>query len=76
MHAPNKEIDLALNLTEAAVAIRMSESWLRREAAAGRFPHIRLGRRLLFRPAAVDAWLRAREQGAEPALASTDQDVP
>jgi excisionase family DNA binding protein len=64
MHTPHKEIDLALSLTEASAALRMSESWLRRECKAGRFPHVRCGRRLLFRPAAVDAWLQARERSS------------
>ncbi|MCE9547390.1 MAG: helix-turn-helix domain-containing protein [Planctomycetia bacterium] len=52
---------LALNVTEAAEEVRVSASWLRREAKAGRFPCVRLGRRLLFRPEAIQQYLAERE---------------
>lgn len=57
--------DLALSLDEAAAAIRMSTDWLRKECRHGRFPHVRLGRRLLFRPLAINAWLTRRETNAD-----------
>ena len=40
---------LLRDLSEAAGAVRLSESRLRQEVAAGRLGHVRVGRRLLFR---------------------------
>jgi excisionase family DNA binding protein len=40
---------LLRDLSEAAGALRVSESRIRQEVAAGRLAHVRLGRRLLFR---------------------------
>ena len=40
---------LLRDLGEAAGALRVSESRVRQEVAAGRLGHVRLGRRLLFR---------------------------
>ena len=40
---------LLRDLSEAAGTLRVSESRVRQEVAAGRLAHVRLGRRLLFR---------------------------
>jgi excisionase family DNA binding protein len=51
-----------LSLHEVARQLRMSAKTASRRIAAGDFPpHIKLGRLILFRRQAVDAWLRARE---------------
>jgi len=42
-------------------------AWIRAEARAGRIPHLRAGRRLMFNPDAVESILidRARQQAGE-----------
>ena len=41
---------------EAAQHLRVSKSWLYRQAAAGQVPVVRLGRSLRFRRTDLDAW--------------------
>jgi excisionase family DNA binding protein len=51
--------------TAAAARLGVPVTWLRAEAEAGRLPHIRIGKRLLFNPSAVERSLsdRASESG-------------
>ncbi len=48
----------------AAQRLGVPISFLRGEAEAGRLPHLRVGRRVLFDLAAVEAALRSRSMGA------------
>jgi excisionase family DNA binding protein len=48
-------------LNEAAAFLRVSPRMLRRWARDGRVPSSRLDRRLRFRRAALEAWLRENE---------------
>lgn len=50
-------------LRRAAVRLGVPAAWLREEAKAGRLPHLRVGRRLLFNPEVLELALieRARE---------------
>ena len=51
-----------LSLHEVARQLRMSVKTASRRIDAGDFPpHIKIGRLILFRRQAIDAWLRARE---------------
>lgn len=43
-----------LTVDEAAAALRVTSSWLKRQLAARKVPHIRLGRTAYFTPAQVD----------------------
>jgi excisionase family DNA binding protein len=45
--------------------LRVSVSWLRAEAEAGRVPSLRAGRTFLFNPEAVEKVLAARAAGQE-----------
>jgi len=47
----------------AAAYIGCSEWKLRELAARGDVPHFRIGNRLLFRRAALEEWVIAKEQG-------------
>jgi excisionase family DNA binding protein len=38
-------------------------SWLYAQTAAGKIPHLKLGKYLRFEPAAVDRWLEAHRRG-------------
>ncbi|RMF85051.1 MAG: DNA-binding protein [Planctomycetota bacterium] len=49
-----------LPLRRAAARLGVPAAWLRAEAHAGRVPHLRVGRRLLFNTAAVEAVLSDR----------------
>lgn len=46
--------------TQAAARLGVPAAWLRREAAAGRVPNLRAGRRLLFDVEAVERALSER----------------
>jgi hypothetical protein len=49
-----------LSLNNLAAQTRLPREWLRHEALAGRLPCLRVGRRLLFNLAAVQAALCER----------------
>ncbi|MFO0933651.1 MAG: helix-turn-helix domain-containing protein [Planctomycetota bacterium] len=48
--APVATTPLAVDLATAAKLINMSPRWVRRAAAAGDIPYVRIGRALRFRP--------------------------
>ena len=54
-------------LRRAAARLGVPTAWLRAEAQAGRIPHLRVGRRLLANPQAVEEVLldRARKTAGE-----------
>lgn len=56
--AQNPELFLPLRRTAARLGV--PAAWLRAEALAARVPYLRVGRRLLFNPAAVEAVLLNR----------------
>ncbi|MGD8453218.1 MAG: hypothetical protein PVJ57_15475 [Phycisphaerae bacterium] len=62
--------ELFLPLRRAAARLGVPAAWLRAEAHAGRVPHLRVGRRLLFNPAAVETVLLDR--AAQEAKGSAD----
>ena len=53
-----------VSITSAARCVGVPVAWLKAEAEGGRLPHLRVGRRLLFDLAAVEAELRSRSIGA------------
>lgn len=56
-----------LPLRRVAVRLGVPAAWLRAEADAGRIPHLRVGRRMLLNPQAVERVLleRAQQTGCE-----------
>jgi hypothetical protein len=52
----------------------LSEAWLRSEAQTGRIPHLKVGARTMFNPAAVEKALLARAVG-ELACAADEKGV-
>jgi len=48
--------------SEVAELLRVTEAWVYAETRAKRLPHIRLGRYVRYRRAAIDDWLRRGEQ--------------
>ncbi len=52
---------LALGMHQAARVMGISQRTLFTLLKAGDVPHVRIGRRVLFRRAALEAWLAARE---------------
>jgi hypothetical protein len=58
-----------------ATRIGVSAAWLRAEAEAGRIPHLRAGRRMLFDVDAVVRTLRERAQAAAISTARTDESL-
>jgi hypothetical protein len=54
-----------LSLPRMARRLKVSQSWLKREAEAGRIPSLSAGGRFLFCSAAVEKVLLERAQDAE-----------
>lgn len=53
-------IELAWSTRKAAKALSLSETWLEQMRLKGNGPqYVKLGRRVLYRPADVAAWLEA-----------------
>jgi excisionase family DNA binding protein len=61
-------------VAQEAARIGVSKAWLYTEIREGRFPHVRLGGRVLLDPAEVDAFLAARAVGVEEALRQAEED--
>jgi len=56
---------LALREAEAAEALGVSASWLRREATAGNIPSAKVAGARLYPVKALQAWLVERAEGGE-----------
>ena len=48
--------------SDVADLLQVTPAWVYAETRRGRLPHIRLGRYVRYRRAAIDAWLEATEQ--------------
>jgi excisionase family DNA binding protein len=55
-----------LTVAELAVALRMSESWVRKGVLERRLPFTKLGRSIRFTPAQVEAIVSSGAQTADP----------
>ncbi len=62
----NEPQRLTLNATEAARAIGISRRLLWSMKNRGDVPHVRLGRRIVYPIAALEAWLAAKAKGGAP----------
>ena len=60
------------SVASEAKRLGVSKGWLYGEVRAGRFPHVRLGTRVLLSPADVDRFLALREVSVEEALAHAE----
>jgi excisionase family DNA binding protein len=56
-----------LTAKEVRAWLKISMPWLRQLTQKKRIPHIRLGRRILYRSEEVETWLRSKEVKAEEA---------
>ena len=54
---PTTPLTLLLDAHEAARALRLSERTLWARTKAGEIPHVRIGRRVLYSPAALERWV-------------------
>lgn len=57
-----------------AARLGVSKTWLYAEVRAGRFPHVKLGSRVLLDPAETDDFLGRRAVAVEDALAQAEED--
>ena len=62
-------------LRKAAASLGVPASWLEAEAKAGRIPHLKAGRRLLFNPAAVERVLLDRAAASVESQTQSDEAV-
>ncbi len=62
------------SVSEEAERLGVSKGWLYNETREGRFPHVKLGGRVLLDPAKVDEFLAARSVGVEEALHQAEED--
>lgn len=54
-----------LPLRRTAARLGVPAAWLRAEVEAGRVPHLRVGRRVMLNPQAVERVLLARQAGGK-----------
>ncbi len=52
-----------VDITEIEKATGLPRSWLYAQTAAGRIPHLKLGKYLRFRPSEVQRWLESHRRG-------------
>jgi excisionase family DNA binding protein len=48
--------------SEVAALLRMTTAWVYAETRANRLPHVRLGRYVRYRAAAIEAWIAEEER--------------
>jgi excisionase family DNA binding protein len=48
--------------SEVAALLRVTTAWVYAETRANRLPHVRLGRYVRYRAAAIDAWIAEEER--------------
>lgn len=53
-----------MTMPEAVDFTRISDWKLRQEVNAGRIPHFRVGRRILFRRSSLESWMSEQEEAA------------
>ena len=61
-------------VAQEATRLGVSKGYLYTEIRAGRFPHVKLGARVLLDPHEVDTFLAARTVGVEEALRQAEED--
>ena len=62
------------SVAEEARRLHVSKGWLYGEIRASRFPHVKLGSRVLLDPEQVDAFLTQQEVGVEEARRQAEED--
>jgi hypothetical protein len=62
------------NLHALARTLGLSAAWLKAEANAGRIPCLKVGRRLLFNPVAVERALAERAAGERAGAKGVDRE--
>ena len=56
--------DELLTADEVAALLRVTKAWIYAETRRNALPHVRLGRYIRFRRAAIEAWVISNERGA------------
>ena len=74
--SPAKASRQLRSVASEAKRLGVSKGWLYGEVRAGRFPHVRLGTRVLLNPADVDRFLALRGLSVEDALDHTEEAAP
>lgn len=67
-HAHGSERDELLTADEVAGRLRMTRAWVYSETRAERIPHLRLGRYIRYRRAAIEDWIVEMESCHQPGL--------
>ena len=57
-----------MSASSVAARLGLPKSWIKSEAVAGRLPCLRIGRRMLFNPDAIEIALSARAAGKRGAV--------
>jgi excisionase family DNA binding protein len=55
--------DQLLTADDVAELMRVTRAWVYAETRRDRLPHLRLGRHVRYRRAAIEAWMRTVERG-------------
>ena len=63
MNGPEPERDQLLTADDVAELMRVTRAWVYAETRRDRLPHLRLGRYVRYRRAAIEAWMRTVERG-------------
>jgi len=67
---------LTLSAAQAAKALGICRTTLHKLTAAGEVPHLRIGRRLLYRPEALRKFLAEQEQQSHKVNAEDEDNGP
>lgn len=67
---------ILLDLPDAARALAISERALWEWTRAGKVPHVRLGRRVLYEPDALRAWVRSQRRGPDAGGGAPEKSKP
>ena len=63
MNVPEGDRDQLLTADDVAELMRVTRAWVYAETRRDRLPHLRLGRYVRYRRAAIETWMRTVERG-------------
>ena len=63
-----------IGVKEVSETTGLPASWIYSQAAAGRIPHLKLGKYLKFRPQEIAAWLETHRRGGNSQGAGANRD--
>ncbi len=60
-----EESQILVGLKRAAELLSMGQTWLREQVRAGTIPYVLLGKKIMFNPESLRAWVKTLQKGQD-----------